>query len=363
MSGWIRQLGSGRQQACWRDDIGAQRSATFATRTLAKRYLRQVESDLHTGTYVDPAGPRTTFAQWVEQWLPTRSNRSASTVYKVQTQMRSRILPQWGATHLGDIRPMHVKAWVAGMSAELAPASVRGIYTTFQAVLAGAVQERLIPSSPCTLTGADLPRVARGLELYLTADEVARLVRVTPLHYQGLVHTAAWTGMRWGEVSALTWDKVDLTHGRIMVDSAAQRAGGTVTYGPPKTPGSFRSIVLDPETSKGLASRHYRYSASSNFVFTAVRGGPLRQSTFSDQVWNGPPGRGSLPELAGLPAGVTFHTLRHTHASLMIAAGMDVLTLARRLGHSKPSMTLDRYGHLMRNHDEITLDAIAKAMS
>ena len=85
-------------------------------------------------------------------------------------------------------------------------------------------------------------------------------------------------------------------------------------------------------------------------VFCNADGSPISPNSFS-VMW----GR-AVPE-------ATFHSLRHTHASALIAAGQDVITVSRRLGHAKPTITLNVYGHLFRNSDADCAEAIEEMLA
>ena len=367
--GHVRKLqGTGRNakrvryQACWRDPNGRQRTATFATATLARAYLRQNERDALTGAAVEPHGPRTLLRDWVADWLPTQASRAASTQAKVANQLKVHVLPAWGDVPLGSIDTLAVQTWVAKLSQTHAPVTVKGLHTLLSSILAAAVRANLLAANPATLQRGDLPRMRPRSERYLTAEEIAAVADACGARHEGygaLVHVAGWTGLRWGEVSALRWCDVDTAAGELHVRQAAMNVNGHVTYTQPKTAAATRDVVLDQDTVTVLEKQRAGHkgdngAGSRELVFTTPNGGAIAYGYFRPSIWT--------PALstAGLEH-VGVHALRHSHAAICIAAGMDVLTLSRRLGHTSAAMTLDRYGHLRRDHVDATRDVLRRA--
>lgn len=348
---WIRTLETGKHQAVYRDTEGRQRSGTFHTKRDAKAWLEQQQSALLTGTWVDPVGPRTTVQEWAKQWQAARPLDGAHAA-KVRSAMSAQIIPYWGDRRLGEIRTLHVRGWVADMRGRLAPESVMTYYAIFRAMMGEAARERIIPVSPCVLTKGDMPPRDVDKRVFLNVEQVGVLVALAKPRHASLIHTAAWTGMRWGELAGLEWKNVDLDRGVIHVVRSAKEVNAQVTFGPPKSESSRRSVTIDPGTVAILRAHRDSTHTSPDLVWVRLRGGPLHRNQFRMLVWR------KIVASAFLEPEPTFHDLRHTHASLMIAAGLDIFTLSKRLGHSKASMTLDRYGHLRHDAQDAVMEAI-----
>lgn len=352
---WIRPLTTGKYQAVYRDEDRKQRSGTFTTKRDAKAWLEQQQSAIRTGTWVDPIGPRTTVAEWAVQWTASRPTEG-SNAQKVSTALAAQIIPYWGTRRLGDIRPLHVKGWVTDMRGRLAAETVMTYYAVFRTMMGEAVNERLIPSSPCKLAKGDMPQREIDRRVFLNAEQVGVLVALAPVRVSSLIHTAAWTGMRWGELAGLIWPNVDLDRGVIRVAQSAKEVRGHITFGPPKSEASRRLVTIDPGTAAILRAHRDSGSSGSELVWTKQRSEtPLSRNQFRVHTWR------KLVVSAFLDPEPTFHDLRHTHASLMIAAGLDIYTLSKRLGHAKASMTLDRYGHLRHDAQDAVMQAIELA--
>ncbi|WP_133854523.1 site-specific integrase [Labedaea rhizosphaerae] len=165
-----------------------------------------------------------------------------------------------------------------------------------------------------------------------------------------LIITAAWTGCRWGELTGLQWHNVDLTdpgNATITIDpdiGALHESKHTLYLGPPKTPASARTIRLPRFLA--LLLRQHQHIASSSFVFTSPRGCLLRRSTFDRRVLR--PACDGNPT-TGVPAvrtGLTFHGLRHSHKTWLIADHVPEIAQARRLGHHLRNRLVETYSHV-----------------
>jgi integrase len=162
--------------------------------------------------------------------------------------------------------------------------------------------------------------------------------------------------MRRNEMLALRWCDVNLDAARLTIEQALEQ---TAAYGirvkGPKTRHGRRTISLPPHAVAELRQhwvnqQQQRLAAGLGKapddapVFATIAGGYMTQATVTHQ-WS------NQMTAIGM-GGVTLHSLRHTHASMLIASGVDVLTVSRRLGHSSPKVTLDVYGHLIHGGDD-----------
>ncbi len=178
---------------------------------------------------------------------------------------------------------------------------------------------------------------------------------------------ALFTGMRRGEVVALRWRNVDLAGKVIAVRESIEE---TKEHGPQfkttKTKNGVRDITL-PDIVVETLTEHRRAQLESRFrlgqgkppadalVFPSDDGGPQYPRNLSGE-WK------EACKLVGLDPPVTFHALRHTHASQLIDAGIDVVKISKRLGHANPTITLQVYAHLFRKRDDVSAAAINAAI-
>ena len=155
--------------------------------------------------------------------------------------------------------------------------------------------------------------------------------------YGVFVQLLAYTGLRWGEATALRVRDVDLRRGRLDVRRAFSDVGGRLIEGTPKTH-QQRTVPIAASLHADLARLLFA-RGPDELVFTTAAGTPLRMSNFRRHVWT------AAVRTAGLD-GLTPHGLRHTAASLYIAAGTPPKAVQRILGHASIAITLHLYGHL-----------------
>jgi integrase len=161
--------------------------------------------------------------------------------------------------------------------------------------------------------------------------------------------------MRRSELLALRWQDLDLDGAKLRVErSLEQTKRGGLVFKAPKTRHGRRTITLPPSAIAELRA-HWRAQqeqrlalglgrASEDALVFATWDGSTRSPNAFTKEWTRAMAEADLP-------GITFHSLRHTHASTLIASGLDVLTISRRLGHGSPAITLSVYGHLFKTDD------------
>jgi integrase len=266
--------------------------------------------------------------------------------------------PAFGDRPLSRIRLSDVQGWVTGLekSKGMAPSTVRTTFNSVRAVFRAAVKDRVIASSPCD--GVDLPDVPRRKVVPLTVEQVRTLAAALPERYQALAITAAGTGLRPGELFGLQVRHVNFLRRTVRVEQQVQQTpkGGTRVC-PPKTKESARVVPLPATVIDTLAAHLKAFPAGpDDFVFQDPKGGAIVASLFLTGAWH--PARAK----AGLPD-VGLHALRHTYASLLIAAGESVKVVSDRLGHTNAAMTLNVYSHLFPDSEDRTRKAIDGAFT
>jgi integrase len=358
--GSVRQLPSGRWQARYRDAAGKSHTApeTFATRPAAAQFLAQVETDLARGEWTDPRAGRVSFAEWAGRWQATTTNLRPNTRALHGYLLRRFLLPAFADTALADLDLMAVRSWLAGLEgAAVSPNTVAKAYRLLARIMDTAVEAGLIVRNPCSVKGA---ATERAPEMRVaTVTQVAALAQAIDPRFRALVLVAAYAGLRWGELVGLRAKRVDLLHQRITVAEQATD-DGHFTWGPPKTEAGRRTVTLPAVAAEALAEHLATYSqpGPDGLVFTSTESGLLRRSNFNRRVWR------PATRTAGL-AGLRFHDLRHTSATLSVAAGASTRELMARMGHSSSAAAL-RYQHVMAGRDAAiaaALDELIEAAS
>lgn len=160
-------------------------------------------------------------------------------------------------------------------------------------------------------------------------------------HHYLFIAIALASGCRMGELLALTPD--DITHDAITINKALVESKGKIYLVPPKTDAGYRSVTLPASLMATLqyeASKHQH----DEYIFKNTKGNPCRTSNI-DKTWK------TILRYANVPYR-KFHCLRHTHATMLLGAGVPVVEVAKRLGHSRPSHTLNLYGHAIPGYDK-----------
>lgn len=188
--------------------------------------------------------------------------------------------------------------------------------------------------------GGPLPRVVRRPKRYLTHAQVATLADAAA-PYQTLIRVLAYSGLRWGEASALRVHAVDVERRRLEVDQAHPEVGGKIVVGTTKN--HQRRSVPIPRFLAAELSEHLAGKSPADLVFTSPEGGVLRNTNFRPRFFD------PATERAGIP-GLTPHELRRTAASLAIKAGANVKVVQQMLGHASAAMTLDVYAGLFSDN-------------
>lgn len=371
----------GKWQVRMRDKLTGETSKTFGTQQAAKDWLATQRANKLQGTYIDPRKSEQPFAAVVEEWRQSWDARlSPTTARRYSGILNAYLLPEFGDVPLAAIDHGVVQRYVDRLAAQRdpddpeqplhAPGTIRSIYAVLRTALAKAVRMGLIRTNPCT--NIDLPKARREEMLFLTAEQVRLLAEAIDPQYRVLVYTAAWTGLRAGELAGLRWGDVDLIRGVLHVRRSVRDVNGKLVIGDLKTANSRRTVSL-PAFLVAMLREHLTSEATGgtgpdDYVFVMKGGGPLRMGLvygryFRRAVAGWTDGRGKHHPGA-LPAelhALRFHDLRHTCVALSVAAGAHPKLISARLGHSSITVTLDRYGHLFGSLEESLAAALDAA--
>ncbi|GAA1420469.1 tyrosine-type recombinase/integrase [Agrococcus citreus] len=349
----IQKRPNGSWRARYRDEERREHSRHFARKIDAQTWLDEVTAAVVTGAYVDPKMSRTTLDAYFADW-------SQRQVWADNTDKAMRLAVKgctFAGTPLGKVRRSHVETWVKRMQTDgLAASTIRTRVGNVRAVLRAAARDRLIARDPSE--GVTLPRLRRAEHAMQipSPEAVSAALTAAPDWFRLYLALCAFAGLRLGEVSALQLSDVDFLRRQLHVERQVQRAGaGQVSVTPPKH-GSERDVFLPDELVTMIAQHAQQIGVRGDeqWLFVGAHGNPPHQNTVN-YWWR------KTIDSAGL-AHFRLHDLRHFYASGLIAAGCDVVTVQRALGHAKATTTLNTYGHLWPTAEDRTRSAASRLM-
>jgi integrase len=331
----------------------------YRTRKLCEEALAAALADHGKGAHVEPS--KMTFGKYLkDEWLPIieRSKKPATHgTYKHFVDRR--IAPALGDARLVDLTAGDLVRFYASLRAGgrcdskdggLSERTLKQIHAIVHAALRHATETGLVTRNVAAAVPRDArPRPRKTIDMQVWEAEELRTflesVRDDRLH--ACFAFASTTGLRRSELLALKWDDVDLAAGQVAVRRGLVAVGAEVHEGTPKS-GRARTVAIDPETV-ALLKRHRASQLEDRMrwgeawtdtgrVFTREGGQALRPSTLT-QTFDRRLARVSVPR-------IRLHDLRHTHATLLLQAGVHAKVVQERLGHSSIQITLDIYSHI-----------------
>ena len=325
----------------------------------AQRELTRLLSSADGGTHVDHT--RMTVAEYLCSWFDGAHAQSPKTLERYRELSACQIIPHLGGIGLQKLRPEHLQRWHKELiESGLAARTVTNAHKLLHRVLADAVKNGTLARNVAEIRR---PPKVEEIEIEILAPEqIADVLAKLEGHTLfPIVSLALATGMRRGELLGLQWGDVDLDAGTLRVERSLEETKAGLRFKPPKTKRGRRNITLPPDAVAMLRAHKVKQLElrlvlglgkiePSTLVFSDVEGEPLKPHTVS-RAWQ------RVVVAKGLPH-VSFHALRHTHASMLIRKGVDILTISRRLGHSAAAITLDVYGHLIEGADAAAAKAI-----
>lgn len=348
-------------EVCYRDADGVQRTkGGFRLKRDAEAFAVDLESSRQLGTLIPHARVSARLDAVAAMWLASiQGRRRPKTVEGYERLLQVHVLPAFGSRPVGAITYGDVDRFlrsIEGLGRK--PGTVRNAFFVLKMVLDYAIRAGNLRVNPCTnvdlpsgrspemlfLTGAEVRLLASAIDERWESLQASRRAASGSASYGLLVETAAFTGLRAGELSALRMANLDLWRGTLHVVSAVSIVKGRRVEGPPKSRAGRRTVIVNRSLSERLRA-HFgdRVLDRDALVFTEADGTPLKFGSFYSQRFK-PAVRAVLPEHLH---GLRFHDLRHTYASLLVEQGAHPKEMAELMGHSSVTITLDRYSHVM----------------
>jgi integrase len=329
------------------------------TRQEAQRALTKLLGAADEGTLPDPSNA--TLAEYLRAWLDGNIGVSPRTLERHRELAERQIIPHIGEHKLQKLAAEHVQQWHGKLIGDgLAARTVGHAHAVLRLGLQNAVKNRTVSRNVADIHRR--PKVEEGELEILSPDQIADVLDKIEGHTLfPIVSLALATGMRRGELLGLQWGDIDLDAATLRVERAVEETKARLRLKPPKTKRGRRNITLPAEAVAVLRAHKVRTLelrlklemgniTPTTLVFSTVEGQLIRPRNLSKAWWR-------THSALKLPD-VSFHAFRHSHASMLLRAGVDVLTVSRRLGHANPSITLNIYGHLIEGADAAAAKAI-----
>lgn len=341
--------GSGmRWRARYVDDDGQERAKGFRTKTTANQWLDGIVASQVTGNYIDPRLGSVTLASFYREWS-TRQIWETGTRSAMDLAVNS---TTFSSIAFSDLRPSHIEAWVKEMQDKpLQPSTIRTRFVNVRGVVRAAIRDRVLAHDVTANVKLPRQRKASAAMAIPTPAEVGQILRASDPQFIAFVALCAFAGLRLGEAAALKVSDIDFLRKEIAVSRQVQRAnGGKVEIRPPKF-GSERTVYA-PKSLIETISEHVRVYRPGDdpgrWLFPGEKEQPLHQNSVG-YWWR--------RARANVEYVYRLHDLRHFYASGLIAAGCDVVTVQRALGHSSATVTLSTYAHLWPDANDRTRKA------
>lgn len=331
---------TGKYKQLWKGGFTSKKIADEAMRA----HLHQIENgELSPDTKI-------LLSDYLEEWIQRSGEKLSPRSQEIyQYTCEKYISPIIGTASLSKLKPIDIEKLYNHWQNQLQPSSVHRIHRVLKAALNRAVKWGYLKQSPMIQVDAPSGRIEKRNTLRMTEAIKALewLQNRRPGTYMA-VYLALFTGMRVSEVSGLQWRDIELEHRSISVVRTRQRPKGTDIVGPPKTEGSRRKIVVAENVAEWLSSWKQLQKDHTR----------MRGETWSDEAYVVRLLDGTIPDPHIFPRGlkkalteldlppVTFHDLRHTHATWLLESGVDLKVVSERLGHESISTTADIYSHV-----------------
>ncbi|MDO9545979.1 MAG: site-specific integrase [Pelolinea sp.] len=357
--GTIYQLPSGS----WRAQIyinGYRLGKTKKTKREAQAWLRQTLEKTVQG--YTGHGSNVLYKDFLRGWLSTKSSAVKKSTWRLyEGTIRNHIEPILGKIKINDIEPEDIQnLYFLKIEKSIGSRTIQVIHTVIKSSLETAVRMGVLQNNP-TQSTTPPKYTSPEMDIYSEHEITQLLLAVKGTLLEALIHLAITTGLRQSELLALNWSDIDWDRKTISVQRQLRRKYvNRDYYSSLKTKSGRRTISVGMNTIQKLLEHHKNQIDEkekmgdrwdeNNLIFPSTIGTPIRQRNLLR-------GFKKIIRESGLRE-IRFHDLRHTAASLMLNHGISPIIVAKRLGHSKVSMTLDTYGHLLPGMQQESADYI-----
>lgn len=354
---WMNARGEPQQawQVDYRDTAGKRRSKQFARKKAAETWLTEAAYQVTQGTHT-PDRDTVTVKSAADAWVKRAEAEGLerATVQAYRGLANHHVVPLLGRIKLSRLTRPVVEQFrdelVASRSRAMAAKGVRALAS----ILQEAMRRGLVAQNVAAEVRVSRPSRDKDKVEIPTREEIRALLAAAPADFHPMLMVAVLTGLRASELRGLRWSDIDLKAATVSVNQRVDQWGN---FGPPKSAAGRRTIPIPPKVVQVLREWKLRCPKGEHgLAFPDTKGGvQVHKNVLTRRYY-------PAQKDAGFAKRYSFHTLRHFAASSFIAQRVDLKRLSGWLGHSTVTLTLDRYGHLMKdNQQDAAIMAAAEA--
>ncbi|SHO87281.1 site-specific integrase [Mycobacteroides abscessus] len=360
--GYELKSGAKRWRAYYRNPEGAQKSKSgFKTKRDAEAFIAKTEVSKLDHAYIDPTKAKTSVGELGKRWAKVKESQMKPSGWRsYESAWRIHVEPRWGNTPLSRIERLDIEEWIADLGEDLGADSIGRCHGVLHGILKMAVENGMLVRNPAA--GVPLPTPDEVDPVFLTHSQLEAFITEagrgsrTRSDAPAIVSVLGYCGLRWGELAALTPERIDGNRIHVVKNVTQGKEGMTVG----STKGGKRRVVPIPRRVQAVLAALVNYTKAGSLVFPAEDGGyaksPGADTWFSRAVARCQEVDPTFPDL-------TPHKLRHTAVSLAISTGASIKSIQAIAGHKDAGMTLNKYGHLMSAELDHVADALDVAAS
>ncbi len=332
----------------------------------AERRLREILGQMDHG--VVPSVERYKLAEWLELWLKDviAPEKEQKTYDRYEAASRLHVVPDLGNVEISKLSPRHVRELETKLLRDgMAPKGVQLVHIVLSGAMKHALQMELISRNPVALVSPPSVPYSEAYSPDMAQVRAVIAAAESTGHYLWpCVYLIIYTGMRRGEALALAWENLDLEGHTLRVEASlvVAQGGGIVKH--PKTESGRRIVDLDAETVAVLREHEGRQRELADQLGVEPPEWVFPRQDLSG--WCHPNTLGyfikSLRERADCPD-LTVRSLRHFHASIALETSKNPIVVAKRIGHAKPSTTMNTYGHVLPGWQSEAAEAVAEKIN
>ncbi len=346
-----RRFPNGGWKVRYRDAENRSTQRTFETKEQALDFQASVRTDKQVGSFIAAKDAATLLRVVADGWLShVDATTKPKTAFGYRRIVEFYIKPELGSRPIGKVTPADIKTFLA--ETDTAPSTQRNIRNVLNGIFIHAIDANMVKVNP--VSRVKRPKVQRREMLFISPEQVRELADTIAPELRTWVLTAAYSGLRAGELVALKVGNVDTMKSRIRVKESTADVAGRLIPGPPKSEKSLRTVPI-PRFLADLLAEQMAWKSQSEYVFTGANGGQFRHNQEYQKHFR--PAVKKLVADGDWPSelsGLRFHDLRHTYASILAANGIPLTTASKLLGHSSVAITADIYTHMFEEqHDEV----------